>query len=88
MKIIWNSNFESKLQKYIKKHPEIAELIKEKLKLFQIDPFDPGLRNHKLSGKLKDLKAIVIGYDCRIIYYLLETDKALLVNIGTHDEVY
>lgn len=33
------------------------------------------------------------SYDCRIIFYLeqdekIQTDRIVLINIGTHDEVY
>jgi addiction module RelE/StbE family toxin len=56
--------------------------------LFTKEPFSPELRNHGLSGKLKDLRAIVLEYDCRIVFKLVDEDTALLVNIGTHKEVY
>lgn len=56
--------------------------------LFTQEPFSPELRNHKLSGKLKELRAIVIEYDCRIVFSMVDEDTALLINIGSHDEVY
>ena len=58
------------------------------------DPFQPLLRTHKLSGQLAGLWACGVEYDCRIIFFM-ETDKEtgdddiiVLINIGTHDEVY
>lgn len=68
IKLVWDNAFERKLKKYTQKHPEKHEKIRKKLKKFQEDPFAPELRNHKLSGKLKDLRAIVIEYDCRIAF--------------------
>lgn len=87
--LIWDNAFKRKLRKYLKKHPEYKSLIKEKLDLFCREPFSVELRNHKLSGKLKKFRAIVIEYDCRIIFKMMDDDtSALLISIGTHDEVY
>ena len=66
----------------------MAAKVRDKLHMFEADPFVPELRNHKLSGKLKGLRAIVVDYDCRIIFKFVEKDKALLIGIGTHNEVY
>jgi len=56
---------------------------------FVKNPFSVELKNHKLSGKLKDFRAIVIEYDCRIIFKMIDKDTAaLLISIGSHDEVY
>ena len=88
IKLIWNKNFEKSLKRYVKKHPEKESKIKEKLKLFTEEPFSPELKNHKLSGKLKDLRAIVVEYDCRIVLKFIDEGTALLINIGSHEEVY
>ncbi len=59
------------------------------LTLFMDQPFHPALRNHALSGKLRGLRAISAGYDLRIVF---EEEgghaRVLLLNTGTHDEVY
>lgn len=59
------------------------------LALFMDQPFHPALRNHALSGKLRGLRAISAGYDLRIVYEE-EGGHAyvLLLNTGSHDEVY
>ena len=88
MELIWSSRFTKKLHKYIKKHPNLERLIWDKIRLFEKDPFNLELRNHKLSGKLKELRAIVIEYDCRLTYYPVDKDKALLIGIGSHEDVY
>jgi len=57
------------------------------------DVFTAHLGAHKLSGELLGLWACSCGYDCRIVF-ALETDPTtggeviLLLDIGTHDEVY
>ncbi len=59
------------------------------LTLFIDQPFHPALKNHALTGKLRGLRAISAGYDLRVVYEE-EGGHALvlLLNTGTHDEVY
>jgi mRNA-degrading endonuclease YafQ of YafQ-DinJ toxin-antitoxin module len=56
--------------------------------VFADNPFEPKLRTHKLSGKMKYLWAFRLGYDLRVVFIFEEEDKVLLIDIGTHDEVY
>ena len=42
----------------------------------------------KLTGKLSGLWAFSIDYDCRVIFKFLNDHEVLLIDIGTHDEVY
>lgn len=57
------------------------------------DPFHPGLKTHKLSGQLRGLWACWVEYDCRIVF-AFEPDPdtgeemIVLIDLGTHDEVY
>lgn len=55
-----------------------------------IDPFHPSLKTHSLSGTLKDSWAIRINYEQRLIFRFIGKDKQkiLLIDIGTHNEVY
>jgi mRNA-degrading endonuclease YafQ of YafQ-DinJ toxin-antitoxin module len=46
------------------------------------------LKTHKLSGKLKELWSFSVDYDERILFYFIEDEKAVFVDIGSHDEVY
>jgi addiction module RelE/StbE family toxin len=88
VKLEWSSGFERALKKWLSKHPADREVIKEKLELFTANPSNPELKNHKLSGQLKGLRAISVAYNCRIVFAMVEENTALLVSIGTHDEVY
>ena len=54
---------------------------------------DPRLKTHRLSGQLAGLHANSVAYDCRIVFIRqkhLKTgaETLLLINIGTHEEVY
>jgi addiction module RelE/StbE family toxin len=59
-----------------------------KVEIFKKNPFDERLRTHKLSGKLKELWSLNIEYDVRVIFYFVEQDKAIFIDIGNHDDVY
>jgi mRNA-degrading endonuclease YafQ of YafQ-DinJ toxin-antitoxin module len=51
-------------------------------------PFAPELRNHSLNGKLKNLRAIVIEPDCRVVFKPLTKETAMLINIGSHESLF
>ena len=59
----------------------------------QEDVFAPSLMPHRLKGQYEGLRACSCGYDCRIIFSLEKNqqtneEEIVLLNIGTHDEVY
>jgi mRNA interferase YafQ len=54
---------------------------------------DSRLKTHHLGGKLFGIYACSCGYDCRIVFKLSvdekkKTERILLLDIGSHDEVY
>ncbi len=85
--------FEKAYRKFIRRYPDSQHKIDETILLMESDINSPLLHTHKLSGKLRGLSACSCGYDCRIIFSIKqdkETGKEflLLIDIGTHDEVY
>jgi mRNA-degrading endonuclease YafQ of YafQ-DinJ toxin-antitoxin module len=55
----------------------------------ELNPFHPSLRLHRLSGSLSDLHSISINISYRItLEFLIEDGKIILVNVGSHDEIY
>ena len=76
-----------------KKNPELRERIINVLYLLANDPFTPSLKTHKLTGSLENLWSCSVAYDCRIIFTFsededLEESFIVLLNLGSHDEVY
>jgi len=49
---------------------------------------DSTLKTHKLTGNLQDLWTFSLRYDLRVIFFFAEDKKVVLVDIGTHKEVY
>ena len=88
MEVSFSSSFRRSFKKRIKGKTELENRFWAKVKLFTKDPFNPSLRTHKLSGKLKDMWSFSIEYDERVLFYFTDNNKAVFVDIGNHDEVY
>ena len=59
-----------------------------KLDIFMLDPFNPLLNNHKLSGKLKNMRSINVTGDIRAIYEQAGKDRVLFLMIASHGKLY
>lgn len=88
IEIIWDDTFLKILRKWRKKHPDLIAKFEEKLNIFVQNPFETSLRTHRLSGDLKDLWGMSITYQYRLVFKFLPENKVLLIDLGTHDEVY
>lgn len=90
LEIIWDNKFKRIYKGWSKKHPDLVDTFKDKIELFVNDPFHPSLRTHSLSGILKGLWALRITYEYRLIFRFIgrRKKKVLLIDIGTHQEVY
>jgi addiction module RelE/StbE family toxin len=86
--VAFSLSFQRAFKRRIKGNSALEARFWERLELFQNNPFDQKLRTHKLSGQLKDLWSFSIQYDLRVVFSFLEGDRALFVDIGTHEEVY
>ena len=78
---------------FITSHPDKAETISNTLNTLYENMYEPGLKIHKLKGKMKGLYACSAGFDVRIVFELIKDSKTgneaiLLEAIGTHEEVY
>ena len=92
-KLIWGKTFIRAFNRTIKKYPMLSKDIEETLKVLVEETFAPQLETHKLKGKLSGSWACSVGYDLRIVFNFIKSEKQkedniLLVEIGTHDEVY
>jgi mRNA-degrading endonuclease YafQ of YafQ-DinJ toxin-antitoxin module len=88
-KIIYTETYIRRARKFIKNHPEIISQYEKTLKLIEINPFHPSLRLHKLKSKLSELYSVSINISYRIcIYFIIEENTVIPIDIGRHDEVY
>ena len=87
LRLVYSKRFAKNLRDFLRKHPKLEAAVKERLSILQNNPKDRRLKIHKLTGKLKDLNAVSISYEFRLIFYL-ESKAIFLIAIGNHDEVY
>jgi addiction module RelE/StbE family toxin len=91
--LVLTERFKRAYRKFVRRDRKLQGRIEEVLRQMQTDVFAPHLAAHKLSGKLHDLWACSCGYDCRLIFSIefdqrTEREVIVLLDIGTHDEVY
>ena len=86
--ITFSKSFKRAFKKKIAGNIEHEERFWEKLELFKNNPFEATLKTHKLSGKLKDYWSFSVEYDLRVIFYFVDSESVVFIDIGTHKEVY
>ena len=87
--ILYTDSYLERAGKFIKKHPDLISQYEKTLKILEINPYHPSLRLHKLRGKLSELYSVSINISYRVtIIFLIDNDKIIPIDIGSHDEVY
>ena len=85
---VWDSGFKRAYKKRVKANPRLRARFWERLGDFLEEPFSAHLRTHKLGGKLAGQWAFSVDDDCRVLFEFIDSDSVLLIDVGTHDEVY
>ena len=88
IKAAWDEGFKRSYKKRVRNNSRLKKKFWEKMEIFLENPFFPQLRTHKLSGKLAGQWAFSVDNDCRIVFEFVGEDRALLIDVGSHDEVY
>jgi len=87
--IIYTNSYLKRAKTFFKKHPELIFQYEKTLKLLELNLSHPSLRLHKLQGKLSKLYSVSINISYRIsIYFMVDKDRIVPVDIGSHDEIY
>lgn len=85
MKVIKYKLFEKSFQKA---PVEIKLSFNERIKRFYQNTTDTILDNHVLHGKYRGCRSIKITGNWRVIYKEIHNDTVILINIGTHSQLY
>ena len=88
IKAAWDQGFKRSYKKIVKNNSRLKKKFWGKMESFQENPFFPPLRTHKLSGKLAGQWAFSVDDDCRIVFEFVGEYQVLLIDVGSHDEVY
>jgi len=87
--IVYTDSYLRRARKFFKKHPELFSQYEKTLRLLELNPGHPSLRLHKLHGKLSELYSVSLNISYRIsIYFLIDKDEIIPVDIGSHSEIY
>jgi mRNA interferase YafQ len=91
--LVLTPKFKRAFRKFVKRNADLQQRLEETLRQMETDIFAPNLGTHKLSGKFNGLQSCSCGYDCRVIFSIeqnmeMNSEVIVLLDIGTHDEVY
>ena len=87
--LIFTESYAQIERRFLKRHPALRERYFKTLALLEQDPFHPSLRLHGLEGQLAGLHDVAINLQYRITLALeLREQEIILVNVGSHGEVY
>lgn len=81
MQIYYSSKFKREYKRLPRKIKIIAE---EKELIFRVNPFEPGLNIHKLSGRFKEYWAFSIDKKYRVIFEFAEKGLVWFHSVGDH----
>jgi mRNA-degrading endonuclease YafQ of YafQ-DinJ toxin-antitoxin module len=88
-RLVWTATFERTARKFLRRHPELVGLFEDVLLQLESDPHVPRLRLHRLKGEHHDKHAVSLTYSYRIVLILqLTAEQIVLLDVGSHDEVY
>jgi len=88
-KLSWTSSFVKTSKKFLKKHPKLISDFKDLLTQLEEDPFQQRLKLHQLKGRHKEKYSVSLTYSYRVILYLeIVNREIILLDIGSHDNVY
>ena len=82
MRIVYSKKF---ISEYKKLPQQIKSLAERKEKIFKKDSFEPSLKTHRLTGKLRGNMAFSVNYKYRVIFVMEGKNEAWFLSIGTHN---
>jgi len=84
-----SEKFLRQASRFFRKHPDFKPRFAATVSALQQDPFQPSLGLHQLTGKLSGCHAVRLTNSYRITLTLLISEhEIILLDIGSHDEVY
>ena len=87
--LVTTQHFERRARKFLRKHPDLRQALRDTLNDLSRDPFQSKLKLHLLSGNLAGVQAVSLTYSYRLTLQVRVTEQeVVLLDIGTHDEVY
>ncbi len=87
MKILFHKKF---LKHYKKLRVNEQRVFKERLRLFEEDPYDPVLNTHALQGGYKGYQSMNVTGQLRAVFEFVGRDKdtVFFIDIDSHNNLY
>lgn len=87
--LIFTETYTRRAKRFLRARPELFGVYEKTLRLLELNPSHPSLRLHKLGGKLKDVYSVSVTLSYRItLSFTIVEDAIVLIDIGSHDDVY
>jgi len=86
-KLEFTKQFQGRLRQRYSHQSRVINRLKRHLELFSQGIRREPINDHSLTGKLKGLRAFSVGGDVRVVYQETD-DRYLLLDIGSHNQVY
>jgi addiction module RelE/StbE family toxin len=86
-RIEYTKKFQKRLKQRYAHQPKVIDRFQRNLELFLSGIRTEPINDHPLTGLLKGLRAFSVGGDVRVVYQETE-DHYLLLDIGSHNQVY
>ncbi|MBI5325317.1 MAG: type II toxin-antitoxin system YafQ family toxin [Ignavibacteriae bacterium] len=88
-KIVFTESYDKRARRFLKQHPDLRKQYEKTLELLESNPFHPSLKLHPLKGRLRELHSVYINLVYRIVIeFIIQDDKIIPIDIGSHDEEY
>ncbi|PIR42619.1 hypothetical protein COV25_02005 [candidate division WWE3 bacterium CG10_big_fil_rev_8_21_14_0_10_35_32] len=81
VEISYTSKF---VKNYKRLDANIRSKAKQRIEVFQIDPYNPVLKTHKLTGQLNKFCSFSINYSYRILFAFENSNQVTFIDVGTH----
>ncbi len=87
--IVTPERFLRQSRRFFKDHPDLKPRFARLITDLQSDPCAPHLKLHPLKGRLEGCHAVRLTYSYRVTLTLaIRKKEIVLLDIGSHDEVY
>lgn len=84
-----SESYKKRLRKFIQTHKDMAVRYEKTIRILQENSHHPSLHLHRFKGAMSEYYSISINIEYRIIMnFMIVGEVIILLDIGTHDEVY
>lgn len=88
MRVKLHHLFEKSYKARVASSKKLISQTEERIALFKSDPKNSLLKDHRLTGAKKKLRAFSVTGNIRIVYLPVSDTEVVFIDIGSHNQVY